>query len=275
MKAACYFATKNYYKYIGASLKSLLLHSDVDKVYILAEDDDVGMKLPDKVEVRNISGQEYFKKDGPNYNNMWAWIVLMRAALPKLFPEHDRILTLDFDTLVVSDISNLWNIPMGKNYVAGVIDIPLAAANPNYINAGVVLWNLSQLRDGMCDKLIRTLNTKAYRYPEQDAINDLCKDRIYLLNGAYNSGSFTKTNGSPKILHFAGQGIRKYLMDPRVKEYDEIPWEDCVYGGSMPAKKGVPVKKANGLNLCGACGNVLLVPKQKFCHECGKATEWK
>ena len=38
MKAACYIMTRNVYKDIVPSLKSLLINSDVDKVYILAED---------------------------------------------------------------------------------------------------------------------------------------------------------------------------------------------------------------------------------------------
>ena len=275
MKAACYLATKNYYKHIGASLKSLLINSDVDKVYILAEDDDVGMKLPDKVEVINVSKQKWFPKDGPNYVNWWAWIILMRAALTKIFPDLDRILTLDFDTLVVSDISELWDIPMGNNYVAGALDLPLMKAGRNYINGGVVLWNLKQLRDGTDEKLINLLNTRKLTYPEQDAINILCDGHIYYLNGTYNSGTHARTNGRPKILHFAGKGMDTYLADPRVQEYTEIPWEECRHGAVRKAKNnGVPVVKKSGLNLCGACGSVLLVNEQKFCHECGKTAKW-
>jgi len=283
-KFACYLMTRNYYKNIFPSLKSLLCNSDVDKVYLLIEDDDIGFELPERVECRNISGQTWFHEGGPNYGTGWSWVVLMRAALTKLFPDMDRILSIDVDTLVVGDISKLWDTPMGRNYVAGALDLPLVTNDNIYINGGVMLLNLDQLRkDGMDDKLIDALNTRKFAYPEQDCINHLCEGRIYLLNGIYNSGVMnydgttprSRDNGTPKILHFAGRGLKNYFADPRVQEYKDIPWEDCEYGRFQRKKvTGVPVKKSKDFTLCGACGTVLIVPQQKYCHECGKPVKW-
>ena len=275
MKAACYIMTRNVYKDIVPSLKSLLINSDVDKVYILAEDDDIGMKLPDKVEIINISDQPYFTKDSPNWENWWAWIILIRAAFCKIFPDLDRILSLDLDTLVVEDISKLWDIPMGNNYAAGALDLPLMTGDRKYINGGVVLWNLKQLRDGTADEMIKLLNTRKFTYPEQDCLNLVCEGKIYLLNGIYNYGTFSRANGSPKILHFAGQGLKRYYEDERVQEYLNLPWEECVYGKrSTKAASGIPVKKSKGFNMCGACGSIMLINEQKYCHECGKPAKW-
>ena len=55
MKVACYAATRNYYMNVFPSLKSLLRNGNVDRVYILAEDDDIGIDLPAKVIVKNVS----------------------------------------------------------------------------------------------------------------------------------------------------------------------------------------------------------------------------
>lgn len=281
-KYACYVMTRNYYKNIIPSLKSLLCNSDVDKVYLLIEDDDVGFKLPGRVECVNISGQKYFKEGGPNYSSAWSWVVLMRVALSKVFPEHDRILSIDVDTLVVGDISNLWDIPMGNNYIAGALDLPLVYNDEIYINGGVVLQNLKQIReDHMDDRMIETLNTRKFAYPEQDCMNVCCRGRIYMLNGIYNSGVLhydgttprSRDNGKPRILHFAGRGLKTYFADERVQEYMDLPWEECEYGQKRKVK-GVPVKKSGGFTLCGNCKNVLIVPGQKYCHECGKAAEW-
>ena len=273
-KYACYFMTRGYYENVIPSLKSLLCNSDVDKVYLLIEDDDIGFELPDKVECMNISGQPWFKEGSPNYENLWAWIILLRVALTKLFPDYDRILSIDCDTLVVGDISRLWDTPMGNNYVAGALDLPLLGNNGMYVNGGVVLWNLKQLRDGMDDKLIHALNTWKFKYPEQDAINRLCEGRIYILNGIYNSGGHSRDNGTPKILHFAGKGMKTYMADPRVQEYGALDWADCEYGKKRKPH-GIPVQKVGKLNTCGKCGSVLLVKDQKYCHECGGYMEWK
>ena len=281
-KYACYFMTRNYYKNIGPSLKSLLCNSDVDKVYLLIEDDDVGFDLPDRVECRNISKENCFNKNGPNYSSVWSWVVLMRVALTKLFPDYDKILSLDVDTLVVGDISGLWNVPIGNNYVAGALDLPLVTNDNTYINGGVMLLNLAQLRkDGKDDEMIRVLDTTKFSYPEQDCINKLCEGRIYLLNGIYNSGTIygtgvprSRDNGKPKILHFAGRGLKQYFADPQVQEYNALDWKDCEYG-KKTKPHGITVQTFGKLNTCGACGSVLLVKGQKYCHECGRFMEWK
>ena len=57
MKVAAYTGTRNLYDGMLASVKSLILHSDVDKIFLLIEDDEFPYELPKCVEVRNISDQ--------------------------------------------------------------------------------------------------------------------------------------------------------------------------------------------------------------------------
>ena len=120
MKAAVYCGTRNTYDDMLPAIKSLVSHSDVDKIYLLIEDDVFPHELPDYVETINVSGQEYFTKDGPNYNNGWTYMVLMRAALHRVFLEHDTILSLDIDTIVAKDIFELWDYDIEDCYLAAV-----------------------------------------------------------------------------------------------------------------------------------------------------------
>ena len=92
-----------------------MANSDVDRIYLLIEDDVFPFKLPPKVETINVSDQPYFKHDGPNYKNGWTYMVLMRAALHRVFPKISRILSLDVDTIVAKDISELWDLPIDGN----------------------------------------------------------------------------------------------------------------------------------------------------------------
>ena len=55
MKAAVYCGTRNLYKIMYTAAKSLLIHSDVDKIYFLIEDDKIGFELPQEIECINIS----------------------------------------------------------------------------------------------------------------------------------------------------------------------------------------------------------------------------
>jgi len=55
MKVAAYSGTRNVYYRMIPAVKSLLKNSDVDKVYLLIEDDIFPYDLPDKIVPINIS----------------------------------------------------------------------------------------------------------------------------------------------------------------------------------------------------------------------------
>ena len=56
MRAAAMCATRNMYGDLGPPIKALLVNSDVEKIYILAEDPDPGVWLPPECEVIDVSG---------------------------------------------------------------------------------------------------------------------------------------------------------------------------------------------------------------------------
>lgn len=49
MKAAVYTGTKNLYREMVTASKSLLINSDVDKIYLLVEDDEFPLEIPDVI----------------------------------------------------------------------------------------------------------------------------------------------------------------------------------------------------------------------------------
>ena len=228
IKAAVYTGTKNLYKAMVPAVKSLICNSDVDKIYLLIEDDEFPYDVPkDIVEIRNVSGQTYFKSDGPNMNSRFTYMAMVRAALAKEFPELDRILSLDVDTLVVDDISDLWNLDIDDYYLSSCEE-PKSTINHGYwySNIGVALYNLEKLRDGKCDEVIEALNTKTYRYLEQDAFNELCPDKILPLSNRYNSNPFCGIHDHPCIVHYAG---KKYWLNERTYlKWADVPWDDVL-----------------------------------------------
>lgn len=200
-KVVAYLATRDFYEKCVPSIRSLIAHTEVDKIYVLGEDDIFPFDLP--VEMVNISGQTFFPPGGVNYNvNRWGWIVLMRAALFKILDE-DIVLSLDADTIVVDDISGLWDYPIEDYYVAGARE-PMKSANGIYINAGVSLLNLKKWRDGMGDSIIEALNTRRFPAMEQDAINAFCQGGILEIPSSYNVSSWTSfPPEEQRIIHFA------------------------------------------------------------------------
>lgn len=227
MKVAAYFGSREIYYDMVASYKSLLMHSDVDKIYLLIEDNTFPYELHPDVEVINISKfiPTIFNPDSENYGSNWTYIGLVRSAFTKLFPQYDRILSIDCDTVVLNDISELWDIDFGDNYVAGVKEPVLTNYRGwCYVNAGVLMMNLAKMReDGIDDKMIYDLNTRRMMFVCQDAINEECRGHILELPPEYNVSSFTvQCNTDYKIRHFAGGLPRHWRELDIVKHYREI-----------------------------------------------------
>ena len=91
-----------------------------------------------------------------------------RMCIARLLPESvERVLILDSDTLVLDDLGKLWNIDMGDNILAGVVDcMNLKAFNKQftlsdgqiYCNAGMFLVDLKKWREQKIEaEIIRTI----------------------------------------------------------------------------------------------------------------------
>lgn len=229
MRYAVYTATRNYYADTLPSMKSLLKHTHVDRVFFLIEDDVFPFPLPNCVEVKNVKDQKWFRKDGPNFRSLWTWAVLMRAAFTKVLPV-DKVLNLDADVIFEDDISELWDLDMTDYYIAGATETGKHGYDQPYINFGVCMMNLEKLRDGTDDRIIYDLDNR-YRFAnEQDSFNLLCKKKL-VIPSTYNACAYTTPCENPKAVHFAGIGeifpwSRKRWQDhPIVQKYRSMDWE--------------------------------------------------
>ena len=230
MKAAVYSGTRKVYKDIVPSLKSMLKNTSIERVYVLIEDDEFPEWLPECVEVRNVSRQEYFPKDGPNFGCYWTYMVLLRSAYFRMFPEYDRILSTDYDTIYLKDVPELWTMNMDRYYFAAVRE-PKKSSGRNYINAGIMLQNLEKMRDGKGDEIIRDLNEKHWAFPEQEAMNVLCEGHVYYLPGDYNyteDGTTDPIMFAKKIIHYPGRA--EWRNFPLVEQYRNMSWEEVLEG---------------------------------------------
>lgn len=226
MKTAVYCATRNFYSGLIPAIKSLLYFSDVEKIYLLIEDDYFPEDLPSICETVNVSGQKWFDEDGPNYQSWWTYMSLMMTALTKYIPE-DKVLYLDVDTMAVDDVSGIWDIDLDGYYCGGVTEPKRCEEGKTYLNTGVVLFNLKKLRDdGKDDEIIHALNTKKYHFPDQDVVNEYCQGAILEIDPGYN---YTLCHCTPPakaiIKHYAG--MRKWETSPRAQKFRLMPWNEA------------------------------------------------
>lgn len=220
-KVAVYAGTRNVYHNMAVAAKSLLCHTQMDRVWFLIEDDEFPEELPAVIKTKNMSGQQWFQ-EGPNTRKRWSYMSLLRLALHEILPEEDRVLWLDIDTIVNADITDLFGTELDGCYVAAAEE-PIRSKDPFlYFNAGVMILDLKKLRDGMADLLIRYVNRVDMRFPDQDVINLLCQGRIKPISPYWNSNKWIVEVSDPGITHFAAD--RNYEKQPLWQQYDRMEW---------------------------------------------------
>ena len=236
LRVAAYCGTKNLYKNMIPAIKSLLINSNVDKIYLLIEDDKFPYKLPPQVETINVKNQGFFKQDGPNMNSRFTYMAMMRAALPFIFPQYDKILSLDIDTIAIQDISELWDIDLKNNYFAACVQPERCKYGKfdnriceKYYNAGVVMYNLQQLRDGKGMAVIKQLNKQKHNFLDQDVMNFLCDGKTITISNDYNYCKYSEyqwcgKSFDPKIIHYAG--IKDWDNFPEIDKYRKMEISD-------------------------------------------------
>lgn len=237
MKAAVYTGTRNLYPHMMTAVKSLLKNSDVDKVYLLIEDDRFPYQTPELVEAINVLPYlKLFPPDSPNFFTKFTPICLLRAAYTKILPDTlDKVLQLDVDTIVDRNIDKLWEIDLKGKYFAAVPE-HLGTFRPygdTYYNAGVMMINLDQNRsEGIDDKLIKLLNSEKMPYIDQDAWNKIGADKAVELDVKYNESFVTGYTANPAIVHYAGN--RNWMNDKQMKrreyleKYDKMTLEQIM-----------------------------------------------
>ncbi len=123
------------------------------------------------------------------HRRRWPVAVYYRMMLPKLLPDIDQIIYADIDTIFCRDLIDLACLDMGDNLVAGVADY----AN-GYINSGVLVMNLKQMRDeNIYDTWVRAAHKKNCKNPDQDLLNYTTRGRKIFLPLRYNFQSMLGT----------------------------------------------------------------------------------
>lgn len=213
--------TRRMYRATVPSIKSLLKNSDVEEIYLLIEDDVFPYDLP-KIKAINVSGQQYIKLGTVNaQNTLYTWMAMMRVCLCK-YIKTDRVLSLDCDTIIDGDISELWELPLDGYYLAGGRE-PEKSHGDIYINNGVVVYNLKKLRKGKADEIIDALNTRSFAFLEQDATNELCRGKILEFPPKYNVHFWSASTDEKTVIHhFAGVPTDEWINKTIVQYYDRM-----------------------------------------------------
>lgn len=227
LRTAVYCATRNRYDQMSASAKSLLYHNGADHIVFLIEDDTFPEPLPDCISVRNVADQTMFPHDGPNFRSKYSYMVLLRTAYTKLFPDLDRVMSIDTDTIALKDAWSIWDFDMSDSYFSSVREVYAGIHDTEpHFRIGVAILNLNLLRDGTDDRIIRLVNTEHFECPEQDAYCKACAGHILELPPEYNAtwyGQNTVPESKAIIYHYSNYGpIDSHAA---YRKFAHMPWE--------------------------------------------------
>lgn len=247
-----FFAVDNgYIPFLSVALRSLIDNTSKENIYAIkilytnvTEENKIKIK---KYETENISiefvdlnKQLEEIKEKLYTRNYFSNTTYYRLFIPELYPEYDKAVYIDSDTVCLSDIAELYNTDMGDNLIAGIPDGVIQAIDifkdyvervvgvadyNNYFNAGVIVMNLKELRDYKFEeKFIYMLEKIKFEVAQdQDYLNRLCKGRVKILDYSWNRMPVMgKTEGKINLIHY-NLGAKPWYFDNVV--YQEYFWE--------------------------------------------------
>ncbi len=198
-----------------------------------SEENKVKMqKLDEKLEnsvITLINMGDAFKEFEKSF---WGTAMYYRLKIGSMLKDESKCIYLDSDTLVLKDLTEMFNLDIGENYVAGVLDgyrqceehaSELEISDMSqYICSGSLVWNLNKVREDIIEEKFEQFLKKATRenksliFPDQDAINAVCYRKI--MDMPFKYGAIV---GLMYCL--------KYDKDPYLyKLIDRDNWEDGV-----------------------------------------------
>ena len=149
-------------------------------------------------------------------------LIFYRLFIPELFPQYNKAIYLDADTIINTDLAEIFNIEIGENMFASCPDLsirymPLLQeyitkcqgifSPEKYINNGVIIFNMKAFRD---KKFIQRFYYLIEKYHfdnidlDQAYMNEICENQIYHLPKEW--GAMPNENlpefPNPKIVHY-------------------------------------------------------------------------
>lgn len=126
--------------------------------------------LVTKIDVTDIYMEEF--DNCPNENAYCSPYTLLRLFADKIPEIPDKLLYLDVDILFNREPELLYDVDVeGYEYAAARDHYGKYLLNPNYINAGVLLFNMKEIRKtGLFEKARHLIKTKKLMFADQDAV---------------------------------------------------------------------------------------------------------
>ena len=257
----------HYSVWVGTAMQSIIDHTDSKLCFHILHDETVSEENKRRLkQVANQKGDfiEFHEIDSAEFecikNRTHGFTIgtMFRCMLPDLLPDLSKIVYLDADIFVNTDIKELWEFDINDYCLAAVVDEGVIKFHiPNilykypeidrnqYFNAGVLCMNLRKIkqRGNLKDLVVKFLvNNPEATYPDQDALNVLFHNNILYLDSSWNQFVYSHREENIDILkqgiyHFAADVLVLYSNSKIDMEYFKTlcrtPWSDYEIGNRI------------------------------------------
>ncbi len=191
------------------------------------------------IDIEQICAHKHFSKE-----------TFYRILLPALIPNYSKIVYLDVDVLILSDIYKLYNIDLNSNTIGACIDAimngwiksDIYMANhlknvlklddiKKYFQAGVMLFDCTKFRKNNCEaKLLEIMKDTPMETADQCILNKYFNNDVKLLDLSWNYENECSTHKRTGWVALMDKNILEMYMkarnNPQIIHYvgSEKPW---------------------------------------------------
>ena len=162
--------------------------------------------------------------------------------MPTILPYVDKIIYTDIDVINLADLTEMYNIEFKeKMYYCATLDYKFMTDEikkfginiTKYINSGILLINLKDIRKDGIEKKIRDFISKyELKFPDQTAINAVCNNNIQIL--PYKYGLFARDSFTELVYLNANQDEIYRFNESELKSAFNEPVFFHYYDGTKP-----------------------------------------
>lgn len=244
-----YAVDDGYVPFLAVSIHSLIENSSKDYYYaikvlytnICEENKKKILKYErENVKIEFVDLNYYIEeiKDKLFTRDYYTKTTYFRLFIPNIYPQYNKVIYLDSDTVLLGDVAELYHQDMGNNLVAVVPDdiiqneeifqeyvekVVGVADYRKYFNAGVLVMNLDEMRKSKFqEKFLYLLETVKFAVvQDQDYLNRLCKGRTKILDTGWNR--MPVPNNKTKVEKL---NLIHYNLNYKPWHYDGILYEE-------------------------------------------------
>lgn len=212
-----YACDDNFVKYTIVSLKSMMENASKEyqyRIHILNTNICEEMKhavsdmADENFEICFEDVTDYLRSinDKLPLRDYYSKTTYFRMFIAEMFPEYEKAIYIDSDTIMLGDISELYLEELGDAYVGAAheqvmiqvdtygeyVEKVLGIERNNYFNAGLLVINCNQFRENkVLDQFIELLHVYNFVVTQdEDYLNLICHNRVHWLMQQWNTEVF-------------------------------------------------------------------------------------